>query len=105
MLQLSHGTQSTYNVTISATDDTIQDFTPVTLSYTLAVSAVEVPVTPTPPSRGIVVSDDIDDQTVEDGSTDVINIDLDNRFDLADVTGTVVKFDTNAPLARQRFLR
>ena len=41
---------------------------------------------PTPPSGRIVVSDDIDDQTVEDGSTDVINIDLDNRFDLTGVT-------------------
>ena len=49
------------------------------------------------------MSDDIDDQTVEDGSTDVINIDLDNRFDLTDVTGTVVKFDTNAPLTDNDF--
>ena len=102
-VQLSHTTQATYNVTISATDDTIQDFTPVTLDYTLAVSEVEVPVTPTPPTGGIVVSDDIDDQTVEDGSTDVINIDLDARFDLTGVTGTVVKFETNAPLTDNDF--
>jgi len=39
----------------------------------------------------------------EDGSTDVINIDLDNRFDLTGVTGTVVKFDTNAPLTNNDF--
>ena len=32
-----------------------------------------------------------------------INIDLDNRFDLTDVTGTVVKFYTNAPLTNNDF--
>ena len=44
-VQLSHTTQATYNVTISVTDDTIQNFTPVTLDYTLTVSEVEGPVT------------------------------------------------------------
>jgi len=63
-VQLSRGEQESYQIGIFVGDKSIWHFSLINLHYSLLVTEVDVPVIPAPSTRGVVVSDDIDDQTL-----------------------------------------